>query len=707
MKKPLFLVFFIFCINCAFSQVKDSIKIENIQEVVIKGKKKQLEQTEKGNILNVAGTALEQKGNAAEILKFSPNVSKVGGLKILGSDKIQIVLNGKEVKITPEQFQTFLSSINAKAIKSIEVIDKPDASLDSKYTSQIIINTKTIEGIDASAGMGTSYNFKFGQDADASFLATFGKMKMYVSGNYFQSYSKFHGNNQLKITDGNIDRIGTSNGDLKRFGYNGTLNLDYDFTENHNLSFLYDYTVDEDLDKKFNYNYLVKTPVISDSTISVRNLFENKYKAHTFSLQYIYKPDAKGSNLKLNADYAITNINLPFESLNAYYRSNSLQKAEDITQDTELSYKIFTASADYRKVISDKNSLDFGLKFSNSSNLNILDYYDSGNFIFENSQHFDFTENIYSAYFKFSYKPGKFSYNLGLRNELTDDKFSTNKNFSGKLDYNNLLPTASISYAINKNNSLNFYLGKSISRPSFFSYDPTVFFSPPNEKSAGNENLKPMKTYKIQSGYTFRRKYSAVLQYSYSVDNIISIPRLVENNFIYTKVENGGFQNQVLLNLSIPAKFTNFWESTNKFNFIYRDFRLPELNEFYKSYFATIESTQSFSLPGDISLDLDLSYSSSNRNKYNYSYGNFNCNLSASIPLFQESANLRFGISDIFNTNRNKYYSDVNGIYQYDYTKYRTRDVFVKFTFYIKSGKEAEDISRESSVGDILNRTGK
>ncbi|RRQ45319.1 hypothetical protein [Chryseobacterium sp. SC28] len=78
MKKPLFLVFFIFCINCAFSQVKDSIKIENIQEVVIKGKKKQLEQTEKGNILNVAGTALEQKGNAAEILKFSPNVSKVG-----------------------------------------------------------------------------------------------------------------------------------------------------------------------------------------------------------------------------------------------------------------------------------------------------------------------------------------------------------------------------------------------------------------------------------------------------------------------------------------------------------------------------------------------------------------------------------------------------------------------------------------------------
>jgi hypothetical protein len=40
--------------------------------------------------------------------------------------------------------------INAKAIKNIEVIDRPDASLDSKYNSQIIITTKTIEGIDAS-----------------------------------------------------------------------------------------------------------------------------------------------------------------------------------------------------------------------------------------------------------------------------------------------------------------------------------------------------------------------------------------------------------------------------------------------------------------------------------------------------------------------------------------------------------------------------
>lgn len=217
----------------------------------------------------------------------------------------------------------------------------------------------------------------------------------------------------------------------------------------------------------------------------------------------------------------------------------------------------------------------------------------------------------------------------------------------------------------------------------------------------------PIKTYRIQSGYSLRQKYSVVLQYAYSVDNIVSIPKITDGNFIFTRPENARYQNQMLMMLSIPVKIADFWESSNKFNFIYRDFRLPELNEFYKSYFVTIESTQSFYLPKDISFDIDLSYSSPNRYNYMYNYGNFSCNFSAVVPLLNEQAQLRFGVSDIFNTDRNKYSSNINGIYQYDYTKYKTRNVFLQFTFYIKSGKEVNDISSDSSVSEILERTGK
>lgn len=197
------------------------------------------------------------------------------------------------------------------------------------------------------------------------------------------------------------------------------------------------------------------------------------------------------------------------------------------------------------------------------------------------------------------------------------------------------------------------------------------------------------------------------MQYTYSTDNIVSIPKARTDNYIFTKPENAGYQNQVLLNLSIPIKFTKFWESTNKFNFIFKDFRLPELNSFYKTYFATIESTQSFILPKDITLDIDLSYTSPNQNKFTYYYSNFNCGFSTVVPIFQKKGNIRFGVSDIFNTEKTKYYSDVNGIYQYEYMKFNTREFFLKFTYYFKTGKEMEGEIRDSDVREMLNRTGK
>ncbi|MDO5615559.1 MAG: outer membrane beta-barrel family protein [Cruoricaptor ignavus] len=706
MKTTITLLSFL-AVSMVFAQNKDSIRTSQIKEVTLVGKKQPLEQTNKGVVLNVAGTTLQQRDNVAEVLKFAPNVSHVGGLNILGSQRIQIVLNGKEVKIKPEQFQTFLSSLDAKSVRSIEVVDKPDASLDSKYTSQILINTKTVKGVEASLGMGTTYNFKFGQNVSGGVSANFGKLSIYSSGNFSQGFSEFHGNNALRLHDNSFNRTGTQYGDLKRLGYSGIINFNYDFNNKNSLSLLYDYTADEDLDKKFNYDYQITTPMVSDSTTMVRNRFESRNKTHTVSLQYLYNDENKGRQLTISTDYASDQFANPFNSQNLYFRNSILQSEENITQNGSLSYNLFTASADYKKTLNEKNNYAFGLKYSNSANLNILDYFDGNQFVYDNSQHFDFYENIYSAYLRYTYKPGKLTYNLGLRNEYTDNNFRTNKNQNGQLSYNNLLPTLQVVYRMNPNHTISFYTAKRISRPAFFSYDPTVFFSPPNEKSSGNESLKPVKTYIAQSQYVYRRKYAATLLYAYSVDNIVNIPSYLSDGFIHTKPENGGYQNQLLLNLSIPLKVTKFWQSSNKFNFIYRDFRLPQLNEFYKAFFTTIESTQTFTLPKNILVDLSLSYRSPGQNKATYLYSNFVSNISTSVPLFNKKANLRFGMNDIFNTDRRKYDTDINGIYQFEYMKFRTRQYFVKFTYYFKSGKEIDGEIRDTEIGDLINRTGK
>jgi len=162
MKKTFYFIGLIPAVFLA-QEKKDSVKVTEIKEVSII-KKQPVAQTLKGYQLNVSGTMLEQKENVSEIIKFSPNVSYSNGLKILGRDKIQIILNKKEVKISPDQFDTFLSSLDAKTIKNIEINDAPDASMDSRYTAQIIITTKKVEG--QVLGLGTGVYYKDEADLD-------------------------------------------------------------------------------------------------------------------------------------------------------------------------------------------------------------------------------------------------------------------------------------------------------------------------------------------------------------------------------------------------------------------------------------------------------------------------------------------------------------------------------------------------------------
>lgn len=75
--------------------------------------------------------------------------------------------------------------------------------------------------------------------------------------------------------------------------------------------------------------------------------------------------------------------------------------------------------------------------------------------------------------------------------------------------------------------------------------------------------------------------------------------------------------------------------------------------------------------------------------------------------MFKNKANLTLNISDVFNTNRVKGYSDINGIYTYNYTKNNSRGVSIKFSYRFQIGKKFDNEIMDTSIDDLLNRTGK
>ena len=54
-----------------------------------------------------------------------------------------------------------------------------------------------------------------------------------------------------------------------------------------------------------------------------------------------------------------------------------------------------------------------------------------------------------------------------------------------------------------------------------------------------------------------------------------------------------------------------------------------------------------------------------------------------------------------------KGYSDINGIYTYNYTKNNSRGVSIKFSYQFQTGKKFDNDIRDTNIDDLLNRTGK
>ena len=302
---------------------------------------------------------------------------------------------------------------------------------------------------------------------------------------------------------------------------------------------------------------------------------------------------------------------------------------------------------------------------------------------------------------------GKLKYNLGLRNEYTDADFQTNKGLDGKVNYNKFLPSATVTYTHDKNHTFYLHASKRFTRPSFFSYDPTIMVEQTDVWSSGNQHLKPMDYFISQVGYVLMKKYSFVFRYLYSENNIINVSNLLNNGVLFSKLENAGYQNTFLFNINIPVKIADFWNTTNKINLSHSSFKAGQYNLSTQSYYAALESIHSFDLFKKLKLDVSVNYSTPSRQQFNYNYSNFYTDLNLRVPLFENKANLTLNISDVFNTNRMKGYSDINGIYTYNFTKNNSRGVSIKFSYQFQTGKKFDNDIRDTSIDDLLNRTGK
>ena len=691
--------------NVVLGNVLITEKVEDLKEITVTARKNPIVSTETGSLIEVTGTRLANRNFVTDILNYAPSISTSNGLEIYGNDNILIMLDGKELHIDKDKIVSFLDKIPVKSIKSIEVVDKVDASIDSSKAGIIKITTIVKDGWVGSLSHNFQYKRKLGYNDDLSLFYTKDKYRLFAD-----LYNEWHHTfsdteEQSLLRNNNTLYQNTSELQLKRKARGITLGADYYFNKKSTLSFLYIYDYDADADKEYNSLTNVYNNNVLNHHFTVNRKWDAISKDHSFSLNFDRTTDSLGSNIKIALDFVKKKYEEPLTEKDVYYRTITTEKN---TEQNSYSYSdIYAFKTTWNKFFSSKypserKSLVVGLRYSLVDNQDEFAYFDilptqrlkNTNF----SNDFYFKEHILSTFANYTFPlTEKSKFSVGLRSEYNYNAFS---NHSDNFHNDNTQWSLNALYTTKlSKETLYFSVRRWFDRVNYSLFNPTYIKNSPTEAYTGNKDLSPIEGYTLQSGYRWKKVDMAVA-YRYSEKNVLNIPTAIAG-VITTRPENVGYKNVVYLFLSRFTKFNDWWESNTKLTGGYFNFRY--LGNTFNSLYAEFYTSQRFYLPKDIECSFSYQYISTNRSLYTKNYYNHHLNFDLMIPL-SDSFKLKAFVIDVFNTSRYKSEYDFNSIYNTSYSTSNSRQFIIGISYDFAKGKEVNENVRDTGVEEEKNR---
>lgn len=500
-------------------------------------------------VYNVAKDPTLVGGDATDVLRKVPmlTVDIDGNVSLRGSKKVKILLNGKPSGMFSDDVGDALQMFPADEIKKVEVLTSPGAKYDGEGSAGIInIVTKKgiIKGIKGSVKTFLGDKMENMRGSLAIGKGRFGantrigiryKLPKASSVDFYRE--QITKNGVLKLT-----KHGESS--ISRLGLGGVLGAFYDVNAYNSLNTslrLRGRTYSKDglfavtnidfngLENVVNRDEQSKDlkSIYSWNTDYTRKFKINKDKLLVFAVQ-LEGDFSKDENQKVYSDRS------DFEKNTNDGTNNEFTFQIDYTQPVNKAVKIEIGG----KTIIRKLKSDFERSFENK--LTGIDSIDN-NF----TDIFNYDQGVYSGYLSTTISfPQKIGIIAGLRYEKTKisglfDKF--NSDFSH--DYDNILPSITISKRFQDYSTIKLSYSERIHRPGLRHINPYINNIDPQNISYGNPQLAPELTKQIEMGYSKFLKGSMMnisVYYKYTTDVINSFLAINTNGISETSFFNIG-----------------------------------------------------------------------------------------------------------------------------------------------------------------------
>jgi ferric enterobactin receptor len=664
-------------------------KEKQLKEVVITSAKNSDKISISTKKFAVEQSLVSKGGTASDLLQNIPTVTidAGGGVSLRGSDKVNVLVDGKPSLIGGGDITQVLQSIPASAIESIEIVTNPSAKYQSEGGAGIINiilrkNKKLGFNGSVSGTMGTRNNYSGG--ANLSFENN--KLNIYANYDFQHSNIYSNGHQDIQYLDpGNavvysneiFPSITTNNVHSIKGG------IDYYISPKSLLS----------LSGRLNTNTLNR-----NETLMIDQLAADKNALQTIRNNNL--TNSNGLTYNANADL-INTFRKPGEELTvsigyAHGRGNSHQYFNSYAQDagsinnlpdTSVLHPVgnnrnsyYNIQADYSLPIG-TGKLETGYRTEiriDNRDQQVYNLDDETGGYGENfplTNFFHSKNQIHALYVNYQNQVHHFSYQVGLRGEDAVlrgdvngyDSTGASTTLPVKVISRRWYPSLTLVQKIDDSQQLQFSYARRVTRPTPRSYSPIPDVSDPVNYDKGNPNILPEDIHSFELGYSksgTKANLTLSMYYRITHDFIQHLETAPVKGIITTISENIPHAYTAGLEAICNFHFVKAWNFTLNTNlFENQTDGLPAYGITKSSGFSwNANLTNNFTISKGVSLQVRADYHAPNVVAQDRSNANFGVDAGAKINLLHGNATLSLTGRDILATRKWSFLRDGNGV---------------------------------------------
>lgn len=641
----------------------------NLSAVTITAQKSIVENQQGKTVYNVESAITSTGSTALEILQKTSGlqVDNSNNFSLKGKNGVRIYVNGREMPLDNNSLVSYLRTINSNDIKSIEVIENPNAGYDAAGSGGIInIRLKKNQKYGTNGDISLGYIQGITPKGNAALNLNYRNRKINIFGTLSGTLGKSQ--TQFNLRREQLDTLYDQRTLIDNYnnGFNVKAGLDYYINDKNIVGAMATYGYTNAL-----YSSVGNTPIYSDAgAVLVHNVKSIDHAPGSnindnFNINYRYA-DTLGTEINFDANYGFFKHNSNGYLPNYYYDNNGNYLSDVVNWNYGLTdIDIYTAKLDFAHNLW-KGKLNYGFKFSSITTDNIYNFFDADQNAqpveaLDQSSEFNYKENIKAAYINYNHSITKnWTVSAGLRFEQTYSKGelfkadSIGNNTITSRNYDGFFPGITVSWDASKNHNFSLSYNRRIDRPVYQDLNPFELKLDEFTYFKGNSFLQPQYTNKVSLTDRICKKINASLFYSSTTNYAIQGSDTVKNE-IYAQVRNIGIQRIIGVDLNASIKIANWWDSYQDFwyNFQMFDVIVDRIKLNTNISVFGINTTQSFGFSHGYSAELTGWLNSPGRVGIVWKVKPMSgVDIGFKKTLVNNSLSIKLSATDIFHTNK-------------------------------------------------------